>query len=260
VARLARHHRRRRAVAATGAVVALAGCSTTQDEAARLQLNSARIRASEVPTRVTLPGQAVLVARVALIAGGGKTAFIVRVRNAGDAPVSDLPISVGVRAGGKAPVYVNATSQSLYSYFDAHLPVVAAGASVTWIYTTDRHLPAHAKPFAMVGDKPSPPAPVPGRLPVIEASARPLGRPLTASSHGTARASQLAIALHNLSGVPQYQLQVYAFAQRAGHYVAAANLTVTHLGSDASRVLKLGVLGSPDHSRLQVEALPTIFR
>jgi hypothetical protein len=254
---VARSGSRARGCRAAGALIsvvacavagALTGCSTTQQEAARLQLNSARIRASEGRIRVTAPGQAVRVVKVALVAGAGQTAFVVRVQNPTRRPVSDLPISVGVRAGATPRLYVNARSQAEDSYFDAHLPPVAAGAALTWVYTTSRHLPAHSRPFAIVGDTPSPPAPTPAPPPVIRASAVGAGGP------------SLAVALHNLSSLPQYQLQVYAVAQRAGRYVAAGNLTVAHLGSQARRTLKLSLLGSLDHAHLQVEALPTIFQ
>ena len=99
------------------------------------------------------------------------------------------------------------------------------GATLTWVYTTDRRLPAHARPFALVGDQP------------VAAGARrhPAARSIRASvSRAAGHARRLAIALHNVSGVPQYQLQVYAFAQTDGRYVAAGNLTVPHLGSQAS--------------------------
>jgi hypothetical protein len=237
----------------------LAGCSTTQQEASRLQLNSARIRASEVPTRVRVPGQAVHVTRVALVTGGGRTAFVVEVHNLAPQPVSDLPISVGVRVGARPAVYVNSESPQEYSYFDAHLPVVTAQGTLTWVYTTDRRLPAHGRPFAIVGDHPSPAAPRVDQLPVIRASAL-TGTPATVGAASRRPASQLAIALHNLSGIPQYQLQVYAFAETAGRYVAAGAITVPHLGSQSSASLRLGLLGSLRHARLQIEALPTIFQ
>jgi hypothetical protein len=239
------------ALAAAGA---LAGCSTTMQEAGRLQLNAARIRAGEVPTRVTAPGRALRVDRVAMIADGAQTAFVVSVENPSARPITDLPISVGARVGRRPPVYVNAWSALEDSYFTAHLPVVAARGRLTWVYTTHRHLPAHARPFALVGARPSPPAPTSSRPPVIEARVLRLH----AGGGRRAGAGRLAIALHNLSTIPQYQLQVYAFAQRGDRYVAAGSLTVPQLGGQASRTLTLGLLGSLDHARLQVEALPTI--
>jgi hypothetical protein len=233
----------------------LAGCSTTQQEAARLQLNAARIRASEQRTEVTAPGQAVQVTRVARVMNGGRTAFVVQVRNPGNRPVSDLPISVGVRPAGKRRIYVNLQSPAELSYFAAHLPLVAAGATLTWVYTTDRRLPAHARPFALVGGTPSNTAPRTNPLPVIRA-----GAASPAASASATAASPLAVVLHNLSSVPQYQLQVYAVAERAGRYVAAGSFTVPHLGSNARSRLTLPILGHIGNARLQIEAAPTIFQ
>jgi hypothetical protein len=235
------------------AAVAVGGCSTTQQEAKRLQLNSARIRASEVPTRVAVSGQVVRVTRVALVPGRGGTAFVVQVHNPGARPISDLPISVGVRVGHKAPDYLNVQSPSEFSYYDAHLPEVAPGGTLTWVYVTARRLRAHARPFAIVGAVPSLTPPPASHLPVIRASA--------SSIVGQVRPSgQLAIDLQNLSTIPQYQLQVYAYAQSGDRYVAAGNLTVVHLGSQARQTTKLALLGRVAHARVRIEALPTILQ
>lgn len=241
-------HRVLTALTAAAAAGGLSACATTQQEASRLQLNSARIRASEVATRVTAAGTTVTVARVALVTGHGQTAFVVQVRNPGRRPVSDLPISVGVEAGHRPPIYANTQSPLEFSYFDAHLPVVAAGSTLTWVYTTGRRLPAHARPFARVGDQPAPPAPGGTRLPVIRATSRAAGT------------STVAIALRNVSGVPQYQLQVYAFAQTHGRYVAAGNLTVAHLGTGSVKGVALGLVGRAGTAPVQIETLPTIFQ
>jgi hypothetical protein len=233
----------------------LAGCSTTQQEAARLQLNAARIRASQEHTKVAVAGEAIQVTRLARVVSGGLTAFVVQVHNAGSEPVSDLPISVGIQVHGKPRIYLNLQSPAEFSYFDAHLPLVAAGATLTWVYTTDRRLPAQARPFALVGGTPSNAAPRTSPLPVIRATVA-----TSATTSSSASAAPLTISLHNLSSVPQYQLQVYAVAERAGRYVAAGNFTVPHLGSNASSRLKLPILGHVNHARLQIEAAPTIFQ
>lgn len=246
---------RRRALAAAATAAVLAGCATTQQEAARLQLNAARIRASELPTEVKASGQTVDVTRVARVVTGDQTAFVVQVRNSGRQPVSDLPISVGVRVNGKRPIYLNRQSPAELSYFAAHLPLVAAGGTLTWVYTTDRRLPGHARPFALVGGTPSNPAPRSNPLPVIRASAVVKVPPAP-----TGGASPLAVSLHNLSSVPQYQLQVYAVAEQAGRFVAAGSFTVPHLGSNSSSTVRLPILGHIGHARLQIEAPPTIFQ
>lgn len=237
------------ALGAAGLAAALGGCATTMQEAARLQLNDARIRAGEVPTRVSAAGSTVTVDRVAVVRDGGRIAFVVAVHNPGSRTVSDLPVSVGFRLAGGRRVYVNAQSPLELSYFDAHLPAVTARGTLTWVYTTARRIPAHARPFALVGPVAAPAAPPTGRLPAISARA-----PAATTT------SELPVALRNLSGVPQYQLQVYAFARSAGRYVAAGSLTVPHLGSQSSRTLTLGLLGRPRGARVEVEALPTIFQ
>jgi hypothetical protein len=237
-----------RMLGATG-VIATAGvvaaCSTTQQEATRLQLNSARIRASQLPTRVTATGHAVQVTRVALVPGRSGTAFVVQIHNPATRAISDLPISVGIRAGHRQR-FLNAHSQSELSYYDAHLPAIAPGSTLTWVYATGQRLPAHARPFATIGAVPSLPSPHAAQLPVIRASAQSAAR------------SPLAIALQNETSIPQYQLQIYAYAQRGNRYVAAGNVTVAHLGSQARQTTELTLLGDLTNAHLEIEAPPTI--
>jgi hypothetical protein len=69
----------------------------------------------------------------------------------------------------------------------------------------------------------------------------------------------LAVRLHNLSGIPQYQLPVYAFARRGGRLVAAGTTSITTLDGSSDQTVRLALLGHADGARLTVEALPTIF-
>lgn len=229
----------------------LLGCSTTMQEAARLQLNDARIRASEVSTRVTATSGAIRVARIALVFSRAGTAFVVVVRNLSRRQVSDVPISVGVRSGHGRLLYFNQRSGLEYFYFDAHLPVLGPGATLTWVYTTSRRVPARSRPFALVGGAPHPLAPISASVPVLRANVA-----LPRSSG----APRLVITVHNLSTVPQYQLPVFAFATRGGRYVAAGNLTVLDLGGQASTTFDLGLTGNPGHARLHVEAIPAVLQ
>lgn len=233
---------------AAAGVLLLSGCATTQQEAARVQLNDARIRASQVPTRVTTPGQAVRVLGVTLVRDGRGGAFVVTLHNDGRRTVSDLPISVGVRLRSRRTVYVNLESPQEYSYFDAHLAAVAPGATVTWVYTDGSRLPRRAVPFATVGGAASPPDSPSSRLPLIRAAVRGTGPGV------------VQVALRNLSGITQYQLQVYAFAQEGGRYVAAGSLTLPELGPQERRTVEVSLLGRATAAPLEVEALPTIFQ
>jgi hypothetical protein len=228
--------------------IAVAGCATTQQEAVRLQLNSARIRASEHPTKVAVAGRALRVTRVALVRGRRGSAIVVRLHNPGTRTISDLPISVGVRKGAARQRPLNARSSSELSYFDAHVPVIAAGETVTWVYATRHPTPAGARPYAIVGARPSVRAPRVTTAPVISASA----------AGKLPWFPQAAVTLHNRSSVPQYQLQVYAVARRGRRYVAAGALTVPHLGSGGTHTVTVPLLGHPARGRLGLEALPTI--
>lgn len=227
--------------------IAVAGCATTQQEALRLRLNSARIRVSQHPTKVAVAGRALRVTHVALVRGRTGSAIVVRLHNPGARTVSDLPISVGLRKGAARQRPLNVKSPEEFSYFDAHVPVIGPGRTVTWVYTTTRHVPAGARPYAIVGARPSIRAPRVSTAPVIDASAA-----------GTATSVRVAVALHNQTSIPQYQLQVYAIARHGGRYVAAGALTVAHLGAGGTHAVKLPLVGHPTRRRLQFEALPAM--
>jgi len=229
--------------------IAVAGCATTQQEAVRLQLNSARIRASEDPTKVAVAGRTLRVKSVTLVRGPSGSAIVVALHNPGRRAVSDLPISVGVRKGAARERPLNVRSPLELSYFDAHVPVIAAGRTVTWVYATSRRTPAGARPYALVGARPSVLAPRVSTPPVI-----------SASGAQNATSARVAVTLHNRSSIPQYQLQVYVVARHGRRYVAAGALTVAHLGGGGGRTVEVPLLGHPARGRLELEALPTIVK
>jgi hypothetical protein len=249
VARSAKGSRRATGVGCTvvAAGIAVAGCATTQQEAVRLRLNSARIRVSQHPTKVVHAGRALRVKRIALVSGRSGSAIVVRLHNPGARTVSDLPISVGLRKGAARQRPLNVKSPEELSYFDAHVPVIAPGATVTWVFTTTRRVPAGARPYATVGARPSVRAPRVTTAPVVDAIAA-----------GKATATRAAVTLHNRSSLPQYQLQLYAVARHGRRYVAAGALTVPHLGSGGTHTVTVPLLGHPARGRLELEALPTI--
>jgi hypothetical protein len=72
--------------------------------------------------------------------------------------------------------------------------------------------------------------------------------------------SKLFLVVRNLSGVPQYQLPVYAFVQRGSRYLAAGGAIIAHLTSDASTSLRLRLLGDAAGARVQIETPPSIFQ
>jgi hypothetical protein len=237
-------------VVTVGAAGWLAGCTTTQQEAARLQLNAARIRASEVAVRVTRQDGLVGVGPVALVRGGGGEAIVVVITNRSRTTVSDLAISVGVRGTAGKRRYLNDLAG--LPYFGAHIPAIAAGGSLTWVFSTRRRLPAGAHPFALVG-VPSAPLPAGGSvLPALSAD-----QVRTVGPQG--RSGGLMVAVRNDSGIPQYQLPVYAYVRSPRGFLAAGSATIAQLASNSSARLRVHLLGGAAAGPVQLEVPPTVF-
>ena len=239
------------------ALAGLAGCSTTQQEAARLQVNSARLRAAQLSVRVARGNSQLAVEQIALVGSGHGSAIVVELRNRSTHAVSDLPISVGV-LGGRRRMYLN--SDPGIDYFQTHVPVIAAHGSLTWVFTTGRSL-AVARPFALVGAPSSVATGAPTSLPTVAiAAAGATGAAGAADRRAPRAPRRLELTIGNRSAVPQYQLPVYAVARRAGRYVAAGQGTIAHLGTGTSTELQMTLVGNPAHATLSLEAPPTIFR
>lgn len=232
-------------LAALGAI-ALAGCTTTQHEAQRERLDSARQRAALESTRVTLANAVVNATAISEVRAPGRTAFVVKIRNAGRAGVTDLPISIGYTTAAGASVYLNSAAN--LDYFEAHLPAIRAGGELTWVYTADRSLPADARVFARIGRKRSAPA-------LLTETNVSIG----VSYRHAAGSGSLTVRLDNPTSVPQYELQLYAYAKRGARYVGAANRTIMTLGAGTERSVRLGLVGETG-GRLYVQAVPTILQ
>jgi uncharacterized lipoprotein YmbA len=238
-------HSVRRGLAVLAVALPLAGCTTTQHAAQRVQLDSARQRAALEQTRVTTPNATVTATAIATVVRSGKTAFVVTVHNGGGTGVTDLPISVGYDQGHSS-VFLNASPN--LNYFEAHLPAIAAHHSLKWVFTTTHALPKGARPFSAVGRKQAAPAKL------TETDVR-IGVRYTSSSGQ----SSVTVHLHNPSTVPQYQLQLYAYSRQDGRYVAAGNATVPDLGAGSKQRVKLQLTGATS-AKLDVQAIPTILQ
>jgi hypothetical protein len=163
--------------------------------------------------------------------------------------VTDLPISAGYQNAAGDRVYLNAAAN--LQYFEAHLPAIPAKHSLTWVYTTNAKVPDGARPFAAVGLKPAAPA-------LLTDTDVAIG---VRSGHlsGT---DAVTVHLDNTSSVPQYQLQVYAYARTAGRYVLAGNATVPELDGGSKQVVRLKLVstGAAPSANLHVVAIPTILQ
>ncbi len=212
-----------------------------------MQLNSARLRASQVPLRLSGRSAQVVVSSVRLITlrRASQSAIVVTLRNRASAPVSDLPLLVGVALRHGHRVTLN---RETADYFQNHVPAIGPGSSLSFVLTLGRRLPAGAAPFARLGGSETVAVPRTTALPALD---------VTTSREARGRAT---LTVKNLSGVPQYQLPVYVVARRHGQSVAAGQALIGELDGGASTRLRLSLIGNSAGATLSLQAPPTILK
>jgi hypothetical protein len=235
-----------------GVPVAIAGCVTTQQEAARIQVNDARIRASQVRTTVAGASRAVAVGAVQLISTPGRRTFVVVIRNLRSSPISDNPISVGVVGPDGHGISLN--SAAGLPYFATHVPSVHTQGELRWVLSTTARTGSRPKPFAIVGRASaafsSPPSPLPTLTITL----------VKRAEHPQSDGREITVRVRNGSSVPQYQLPVYAVERRGARYLAAGSASVPSLAPGASTEVGIQLFGRPTGGRLELEAPPTVYR
>ncbi|MEA2159353.1 MAG: hypothetical protein QOD66_1733 [Solirubrobacteraceae bacterium] len=230
-------------------LTALPGCVTTQQRNARTVLINERTVASQTSVRVTRKNPYVAVTGVASVTASGTTAVAVQLRNRATHPLTDLPISIGVRAAGGRRLYLNGHPDA--DYFSTHIASIGPGETLTWVFTT-RNARAHeGRLFAAVGIAKLPANTSQGTLPRITVAGGPPS-PLGTSGH------RLRVVVSNPSPTPQYQLQIYAASLTGGRYVGAGRVSVASLDGGARKTLDLTLVGSLAGA-VRLFATPTIF-
>ncbi len=232
-------------IATLPVALVLTGCVSTQRIAARARLVSARELTSQSATEVTQANPNVTIGRLTLIRTHTGTAIVASLRNNASSTLTDLPISVGVHTHGSHPIYLNRSAN--LDYFDSHVAAIAPHGVTTWVFTTRRRVPS-GRPFATVG------------ISALHSSTGADLPQIDASMHtGRSAPGTFAVLVSNRSGIPQYDLPVYAVAVRAGRDVGAGRADVTHLGTGATTTVSITLLGVSQRATLRLIALPTIF-
>jgi hypothetical protein len=225
-------------VATLPLAIVLTGCVSTQQIAARARLVSARELASQSTTEVGQANPNVTVDHVALILARSGTAVVVSLRNNTSTTLTDLPISIGVRSGHRE-LYLNRSAN--LDYFASHVAALGPHGAADWVFTTARRI-ADGRPVATVGFPDLHPS-LAGSLPRLDVTPDGAAR-VTVSNHST---------------IPQYDLQVYVVAKRAGRYVGAGIAQVPHLGTRATTSVRVTFIGVAQGVTLKPIAVPTIF-
>jgi hypothetical protein len=220
---------------------AVSGCATTQDSNKRISVRFDRTLASRKPLDLRGTDPNVKVVRTAVVDGKDGSAIVVVLRNTGEEPVNDLPIEVGPR--GSSPLNTAAN----VPYFQSHAPAIAPGEEVTWVYASKDPI-GSSEAFARVGRPSSPPLTTAGHVSELETS-------------GKSGGSGVKAEVTNDTGVPQYDLDVYAVALKGGRYVAAGRASLEHLGVSKSAHVTLPLAGGDAKgTRIQVFAPQTLFQ
>jgi hypothetical protein len=223
----------------------LSGCDTTQDKSARAGLVATRMLVSRIPLRVGAANPGVTVRSTALVRSRGRLAVAVRLANRSGRPLNDLPIAVWLRRPHGPSVQLNRSADLLY--FQTHLPGIAPGRAITWIFTSRRPVTESGTPFVRVGTRLAPRIEPAKHIPSLSAEAVP------------GRGGALSARVSNDSGVPQYGLEVYASAVDAGRLRAAGSAIVEHLGPGHSKTVRVPLVGHAGAAPVTVEAPSTIF-
>lgn len=233
------------------AVGVLGGCvETTQQKNDRAQLRSERLLAGRSAVHVTRRDPHIAVLNVRMLRRSTGTAVAVTLRNDAASPVSDLPVSVGVRTPAGRTTYLNC--QPELPYFQDHVPAIAAGSQVTWVYTSARPTPS-GRPFAHVGPSAIAARSPAGHLPAIASSVisvRPQTRGHTIAS----------VVVANRSDLTQDELEVYAYALSGGRLVAAGAASLGSLSSGTKRTTQIPLLGEPGPAVVKLDVPPTNLR
>ncbi len=247
------------------ALALFSGCDSTQSKNARAELQAKReLAARELPS-VRRADPRVRVERVALVRGkGGTGAIVVDLRSRAVKPLTDVPIAVGLRGrDGRARV-LNAKRN--LDWFQTHVPAIPPHGAVTWVFKGARGIEPGERPFAKVGVARRPALSTASSLPEIAATAelaaassRPAKGGKRAKRPAAPQAATATVVVENGSDVPQYDLQVYAVAERGGDYVAAGKARVEHLGTGKSKTVAIQLAGAPRGRGLRAVAIPTTF-
>ena len=220
--------------------VAVSGCATTQDADKRITVRFDRTLASRKPLELHGTARNVKVVRTAVVDGKDGSAIVVVLRNTGEAPVNDLPIEVGPQGGRAINTGANVP------YFQSHAPAIAPGEEATWVYASKDPI-GSSEAFARVGAPSSPPLTTAGHVSELDASGK---------SGGAAVQAEIT----NDTGIPQYDLDVYAVARKGGHYVAAGRASLVHVGVSQSAHVRLPLIGDAKGTRIEVFAPQTLFQ
>lgn len=226
------------------AMLAAAGCSSTQEKSAQLA-RAAKNRPAEHGVVVTKANRDVKILSTHVVHDQYGTAAVVEVRSQARKPQADVPMSIVVSGAGGKREFANdgaGLDKTL-----THVPLLLPGEHAFWV--NDQVLSNAPKTVAA---KAGPPA-----TPVRGAPPKLVWGKLTLEQDPDGAYTQGR--LRNDSAVAQRQLVVYAVARRGGKVVAAGRAGIESLPAHKARAFKVFWIGDPAGAQVSVFAPPTVL-
>lgn len=229
------------------AMLALCGCESSQERSARLEREAKRqvSAIADSGLRIARASSEVKVVATQVLHASEGDAAVVTLRNVSTHALRDIPLAITVTGKTGATLYRNnipGIEAALTS-----VPLLAPGASFTWIDDQVQAGEAPAGVSAVAGEGQSTNGPAPQiRLSGVHGTEAPEG-------------SGIAGKVSNESGVAQTNLVVYGLARRAGQIVGAGRAVLSEVPAHGSSEFQVLVIGSAHGAQVEATAPPTTF-
>ncbi len=136
--------------AALALPVAVSGCESTQDKAAKIQKENARKqKLASMPLTIPKSDPKMKVTETVVLRSKDLNAVVVSIKNTGNKPIADIPIAVSVvNSAGKE---VGSNTAPGTDHWLNHVPLIRPGQTFTWVNDQFDPTPSARKARVKVG-------------------------------------------------------------------------------------------------------------
>jgi hypothetical protein len=232
------------ALAAALALVALAGCETTEQESTRIGARLSHENTRVATTQIGATNPNVRIKTAALVTSASGTAAALELTNTSAVAQADIPILITASDAAGKVVYTNDTVGT--SSPSGELSLLPAHATVWWV--DPNVLASGGTPTRLVVRIGKPGATTPAARGALSTSRLNIGSNFVGPLIGG--------TVVNGSSESLSELAIYAVAVSDGHVVAAGQGAQPSLGAHASTAFQVTVVGKPKGAMAAVTVAP----